>query len=487
MILVRLLVMVILARWITPAEFGTAELVLLIIGFSNMVAGMGITPAIVQRKDLEDRHVTAGLATVGFFSLSFAVFFFALSPTIAAFAEKPSLTPLLQLAVLLFPLNACVAVPKALLQRSLQFKRLAIIEIIAFTLGYGLVGAGMALMGFGAVTLLAASLARATLYATLVWRVAPKFRFEIPTRQAFADLMKMGPGFGIAQIGNYLAKNADRAIVFRAFGDAAMGIYGRAFMLGEYPEQVLGRTLDQVLFPVMSSCQDSQERLRRVYRRGCVLLASFSFPCIIPLIIASDEVVLLVLGPQWSQAGPIFRVIAFVLAIRFLNKLNECLTRAVGAVYRRAWRVWSHAAMIVIFAWVGSQFDLNKVVVCVGLATVIYSFLMMHLSLKLLGVSWAAHLASLKRPTLVFAFTLTVAWLVAALIRQHEGANLSVIAICLFVPLLVHTTILIKWPRLLFGAESEWMLNAIWNTLPSQFRSIRFIQLLLHNQQSVTP
>ena len=480
LILIRLLVLIILARWITPEEFGLAGLVLLIVVFSDMVAGLGIVQAMVQRKNLNDQHISAGFAIVFLLSLVFAGALYLASPAISRYAEQDSLGPLLQIAVLIFPINACLVIPKALLQRKLMFKQLAASEVIAFSMGYGLVGVVMALLGFGAVTLLAASIARSFLSACLLWWFAPKFRFSIPGREACQDLLKVGPGFGIAQIGNYLARNSDRFVVFHTFGPAAMGIYDRAFMLSQYPEKFLGQTMDHVLFPIMSNCQDDLERVKRAFCRGCILFAGFSFPCTIPLIVASTEIVVVVLSPQWAPAGPVFRVLAFLLAIRFLNKLNECLTRAVGAVYRRAWRIWVHLLMILVFVWIGSIYGLVPVAIGVGVAAVLNFLLMTHLSLKLLKMSWLTYLRQFIRPGSAYVVTLVTAWVVAAIVREATGSNVLVIASSFVITVLFYTVMLLKNPSLILGAEADWILNALWNAVPTRLHHFKPIRRLLH-------
>ena len=489
LIVIRLLVMIVLARFITPKEFGLAELVLLIIGFSDMIAGMGILPAIVQRKDLNDEHLSAGFVTIFLLSLFFAIAFFLLAPAIATYTEYESLTQLLQFAVLLFPINACTVVPKALMLRNLKFKQLALVEMVAFTVGYGLVGIVMALMGYGAVTLLAASIARASLYLVLLWRFTPRISYCWPGRLAYQELLSVGPGYGIAQIGNYLARNADRVVVFQAFGAAAMGIYGRAFMLSEYPERLLGQTMDHVLFPVIASCQDDMERVKKAFCRGSVLFAAFSFPATIPLIVASDEIVSLVLGPQWVAAGPVFQILAFLLVIRFLNKLNECLTRAAGAVYRRAWRIWLHLPMILFFAWMGTRVDqgLVPVAIGVGIAALLNYIQMTQLSLELLGLSWSNYFKQFVRPGTVYAITLVATGAVAMIVRRTTHADILVLVSSLLVPILVYATLLLKNPNIVLGAESNWILNALWSTVPSRLRGYWLVQRMLHQQPAASP
>ena len=480
LVLVRLLVLVVLARWITPAEFGLAGIVLLVVGFSDMIAGLGISLAIIQRKELSDGHIVAGWGINLAMSLMFAAMLYAASSTFAFYAGQEELVPLFQLSVLLFPINACSAIPKALLSRELRFKRLAVIDMVAFTLGYGIVGIVLAVQNYGALSLLSASLARAFLSMFLLWWVAPRFRFQRVSWQVCKDLLAVGPGYGIAQVGNYLARNADRFVVFKVFGAATLGVYTQAFMLAQHPENFLGQTIDQVLFPIMSSCQDDLQWVRRTFCRGCVLFGAFISPLTIPLITASTEVVLIALGPQWEEAGPVFQVMAFLLVIHFVNKLNICLTRATGAVYRRAWRIWMHLVLVLAFVWIGSSYNLIMVAIGVGVAALINLIMMTQLSLYLMQMSWGTFLKQFVRPGSIYIAVLAITWCATDLTRDAIAIDAAVVAVSLLVTFGIYASLIAFAPGLLLGDESQWMLNSIWKAIPSRFRDVRLVQQFLH-------
>ena len=484
LIVVRLMVLAILARWLGPAEFGLVGMVLVILGFFELLAGMGIAQAIVQRKDLEERHIAAGLVLIVSMSLGISLLLYFASGALSRFLGREELAPVLQMTTVIFPLKALGTMPLAVLLRNLRFKALALIEIVSFTLGYGLVGIVLALLGFGVWSLVAAFAGRVILETIFAWIAMPRFRFSSMNAQTFKEILSIGPGFAVAQLGGNLSVSVDRVIVFKIFGAAATGLYDRAFTLARYPEILIAHTIDKVMFPILSDCQDDLVRMRRAYCDGCTFMFGIACAMTIPLIVAGNEIILLALGPGWEEAVPLFQVFSLILVIRFGNRLNESISRAMGAVYRRAWRVWMQLALIMAFCWFGAGFGLFYVVIGVGFALLINFLLQSNLSLSLLEMRWGDWAKLFAKPLCLYLAAISVTWYAVSSVRQSTESLALILAVSLLIPGVLYSVILWKSPHFILGSQSQRFFDLLWGIIPARLRAVSLVQSLLRQPKA---
>nr|MBA2244395.1 oligosaccharide flippase family protein [Gemmatimonadota bacterium] len=218
----HLLVLAVLARLLSPSDFGVVSAALVVIGFSAIFTQLGLGPALVQRPILEQRHLDTAFS----FSLGMAVFVGAAvaagAPLVAAFFQTPQVEPVVRVLALIFPMQGLALVAESLARRELRFRWLANIDVAAYGIAYGVVGVGLALAGWGVWALACAELVRVgvrTAALIVGQEQRPRIAWE---RAAFGELMYFGGGFTIAKIANYLAVQGDNLVVGRMLGPAAL-------------------------------------------------------------------------------------------------------------------------------------------------------------------------------------------------------------------------------------------------------------------------
>src|SRR5437016_2232474 len=145
-----LLVLVVLARLLTPAEFGLAAVALMVIGFSTVFSEFGIGPAVVQRPHLRTAHLCSGFTLSVLFGVMIGALIWVTAPAVAGFFRLEELTHILRILAVIFPVQGLAVIADALLQRELRFRCLAVLEVVAVVLGYGVLGVTLATLGFGA-------------------------------------------------------------------------------------------------------------------------------------------------------------------------------------------------------------------------------------------------------------------------------------------------------------------------------------------------
>src|SRR5207249_289368 len=143
----------------------------------------------------------------------------------------------------------------------------------------------------------------------------------------------------------------DNFVAVKWLGVQALGLYERAYQLMAMPATLLGQVLDDVLFPAMAQIQFDTGRLAVAYRRLVAGMAVMTLPLSAVAVALAPELIYAVLGPKWGDAALPFQVLAVGTLCRASYKVSDSLTRAVGAVYQRAWRQWIYAALALAPEW----------------------------------------------------------------------------------------------------------------------------------------
>ena len=379
-VVVQALVLIILARLLTPVDFGLVGAALIVVGFSLIFSQLGIGPAIVQYPELKQRHLRTGFTISLFFGTLVTGIIIFIAPAISAFFRMDGLTPVIRLISFVFLVQGLSVVADSLLQRKLKFKWLAWVQIVSFTIGYGVVGVSLAIMKFGVWALAWAHLGQVILRFVMLLIVQPHPKLPQFDRRSFNELIYFGGGFTMGRIGNYIAGQGDNLVVGRWLGAEALGLYGRAYHLMAMPASLFGQILDKVLFPAMAKVQDQPKRLKKAYRRGVALIALLVLPISVTSVVLAPELIHVILGPKWVEVIVPFQIFAIGMLFRTSYKMGDSLARATGAVYRRAWRQGIYAAFVLVGAYVGKHWGISGVVIGVLCALTTNFILMAHLS-----------------------------------------------------------------------------------------------------------
>ncbi len=385
----KVVVLILLTRLLTPADFGLVSAGLVVVGVSLNFSQLGLGPAVVQRSTLEPRHLsTAFVASTGF-GILMAGAVWGVAPLIAQFFRMDHLVPVVRVLGLLFPLAGIGTVPESLLQRELRFRFLANRNVLTYGLGYGAVGVVLAVLGWGVWALVVAQLTQAVLRTVILLRAAPPFLRARPTWSSFIELMEYGVGQSAARLGMITANQVDNLVVGRWLGAAPLGEYSRAFQLVSVPATLLGDVVDKVLFPTMARVQNDPRRLATAYLEGTALLALVTLPAEIVAAVLAPDLVAVAFGSRWSGIVAPFQVLVLGMMFRTCHRVSDSLSRATGKVYRRAWRQGLYAGLVFLGALIGQIWGLTGVAVGVFCALSVNYLLMAQLSLAVVEISWA--------------------------------------------------------------------------------------------------
>jgi O-antigen/teichoic acid export membrane protein len=457
--LLTALTLAILARLLTPADVGLVAAALLASNFSRLLPEAVVGAALIQRPELRPAHVRTAVAIALATGTGTLILLWALAPLIGVFLRVPGLAPVIRALACIQPVLAIGVVPEALLRRGLRFRSVAQARAVSSVLGYGAIGTGLALLGARHWALVGASAAQALVMTALVLRaercpLRPGFE-----RRAARELMTFSGGFLLARVGNYAAGNGDNLVVARWLGPAALGAYDRAYQLMAAPAMLLGQALDEVLFPALSQVQSDRPLVATAYRRGVGAVGLVMLPASVVLCILAPEIVLVLLGTAWSAVTVPFRILALGLLFRTSYKISDAFARALGAVYRRAWRQWAFAALVIGGALAGRAWGTAGVASAVVLALAANFLLQAHLILGLVGLDWRrfaeAHGPGVRLALVVGLPTAATAVLAREVLGLHPVVTLVLVGSLALGVLWVALT---AGGARLLGAESDWLL-----------------------------
>lgn len=483
--LLRLMAFIVLARLLSPHDFGVVGAALVVIGLSTIFSQVGVGPAIVQRPVLEPRHLRVGFTISLALSASFMTLIWSTAPLIAWFFRIPELAPVVRVLALVFVCQGAGTIAEALAQRELRFRWLAGVEVVSFAGGFGLVSVPLAWLGLGVWALVYGQLAESLIKTTilLAGRRHPK-RLLLewqPTR----ELLYFGGGFTLAKLGNYLALQGDNVVVGRWLGPQALGLYGQAYNLMTASALLVGQVLDRVLFPAMARVQSDLPKLRGAYRRGAVLVALVTLPGGCVLYLLAPELILLLLGPKWAGAVAPFQILSLGLLFRASYKLSDSVSRATGAVYRRAWRQGIYAMAVLAGAWVGQHWGIAGVAWGVVAAICLNFLLMAQLSLKLICMSWLDFAVAHLRAVPLTAALGGSMWVLVELSRSNAWPAPAILAAGAAWMGIFSLSLCLLWPGLFLGPEGRWLVGTLTRMLDGRLH--RRVRRVLEHAGNLRP
>lgn len=386
----RILALSVLARLLSPREFGLLGIAMIFVNFSERIAQVGLGPALVQRIQVTQRHCIAA-AYVGILGgvAIFAVLWVG-SPFIAEFFKEPEVVSLLRALGILFVLEGLAVVPDSILQRQLRFRALMTIENVSYALGSGALSILLAWMGFGVWSLVAGVIAVRAFRVIMLNVLVPQPVTLTDCRREIRDLLGMGAGYSLGRILNFCALYGDNFVIGRMLGTVPLGIYSRAYQLMSIPSMYFAQVLDRVLFPVLAQKQEDSDNIRKAFLQTLEVVSYAAFPAMAFMVFLSRETVLVLFGERWTPVIPVLQILSLGVFFRTAYKVGDILSRSLGAVYQHAIRQGVYTILVVCGAFLGSNWNgIEGVSWAVLFAVAMNYFLMLILSVRLVHTTWS--------------------------------------------------------------------------------------------------
>lgn len=327
--LLQLAVFLVLARLLTPVDFGLVALAAVFVAFAQLLVDQGLGDALVQRKSLTPRQISTAFWTAVGTGAVLSVVLIVLSFPIAAALDEPALAPILQALSFVFVIVSLTSVQVALARRQMAFRTLAIRRLIAIA-GGGAVGIWLATSNYGVWALVAQQLVAGVISVVLLWAISPWRPSLTFSRSDFRSLFKFGAAIVGSDILQFLSRNIDNFLIGVFLGPAPLGLYALGFKLLETSQVVLVNSFGKVVFPTFARLHHDLGRLRRAYTRLTRAVGSITLPGYIGLAIVADQATVLLLGGTWAASGGVAAILFLIGPALTLYGYAGAVLNAVG-------------------------------------------------------------------------------------------------------------------------------------------------------------
>lgn len=302
---------VVLARLLTPQDYGLIGMVTAVTGFVSLFKDLGLSMATVQKNEINHEQVSTLFWVNVALSMITMLVTAALAPAIAWFYKEPRLIGITLSLAAAFIFSGLTVQHQALLNRQMRFKALVLIDVSTTLLG---IVAAMISASYGAGywSLIVLQLVTAITNAIAVWIICG-WRPGLPVlRSGVRSMLAFGGNLTGFSIINYFARNLDNVLIGKYWGAEQLGFYAKSYQLLLLPLQQINAPLSAVAVPTLSRLVDSPERYRQAYLQILRATSIMTLPLVIFMISTSDWLVLLLLGPQWHEASRLFSLLGIV-------------------------------------------------------------------------------------------------------------------------------------------------------------------------------
>lgn len=461
----QVLALVVLARLLSPAEFGIVSAATIVAQLALILNEFGIGPAVVQRNSLNEVDIQVAFTLSCLFGVIVIFGLWTFAPTLAAILHIPELRWVIRVYAVILLLKSYSAVADALLQRELEFRLLARADTISFAMGYAGIGILSAYCGFSYWSLVLAYLGQSTIKAGLVLRYkshSKRLSFEMKRVKGFINF---GIGQSASRLGSYVANQGDSFVVAKLLGVESLGEYGRANQLVVMPGNQLGGVFDKVLFPTFSIVQGERHRFGAAYSKAITIIAMLGAPVSTLLFVVAPDFTLVMLGDPWSNVIEPVKALSLGLLFRLLHKISDPTARAAGAVYQRASRQIIVAIALLGGAYAGAGYGLAGVAYGVLCATVLDALLMVHLCSRIAGLSAKSIFLALLPGFRIGTVTYIVASCVQYFSSQVIESHLGVLAITVSMVMMTIGFSIYIIPKLCMGRRGIDVMKYAWSVL----------------------
>jgi O-antigen/teichoic acid export membrane protein len=448
--LLQILISAILARVLMPSDFGLIAMVVVFSNFVAILSDFGLTSAIVQKKEISDEALSSTFwISVGLGAL-LTIALAASAPLIAAFYSEPRLTALVVFLSATFFIASFGYVQNALLQKSMNFKALAVIGICSVGIS-GSVSIFLAFSGYGVWSLAWNTVLSTSIAVVFTWiyvRWVPHFLLGL---QGVKGLLRFGANLTGFNFLAYFARNLDNLLIGRFLGPTSLGFYNLAYNLLLFQLASVTDVVGRVMFPAFSIIQHDKQLVREAYVTANRYIAALAFPLMMWMLVTAPQLIRVVYGPKWISAIPLVQILALTAAAQSILAPTGWILLSQGrtdVLFKLG--IFMTVTACISFV-VGLHWGVLGVAIAYTIATYFSAYPYLAISFRLIDLKvkdFLAKLPSIVLATLIFG---VIAFLVRiSLERLDVTQDAIILAIVTAASLLSYSALVFVLDRELF-------------------------------------
>lgn len=326
---ITFLVGLVLARLLSPQEYGLIGYITIIVAILNSIVDSGFSNALIRKKDAGEIDYNTTFIFNLVLSLLMAGVMIVTAGPISRFFNEPELVPLIRVMSAIVVINAAAIVQRTTLTKRVDFKTQTKVSLIASATS-GVVGIGMALSGMGVWSLVGQQLSRQLLNTVFLWI----FNRWIPTLQfswrSFRELFGFGWKLMVSGLIDTTWKEIYQLVIGKCYTTETLGQYTRGKQFSDIFSSNMTTIIQRVSYPVLSSVQDERTRLKEGYRKIIKVSMLLSFVLLFGLGAVAEPLLYVLIGGQWSEAARYLQIIVFSACLYPLHAINLNMLQVQG-------------------------------------------------------------------------------------------------------------------------------------------------------------
>lgn len=326
---VTFLVSLVLARLLTPDEYGLIGIISIFIAVFNSIVDSGFSNALIRKNDARDIDYNTVFLTNLIISILLFFVLFLSAPAISHFFNQPQLIPLLRVMGAIVIINAFAIIQRTILVKKVDFKTQTKVSLIS-SITSGVIGIGMAVRGCGVWSLVGLHISRQFLNSAFLWIFSkwyPKLQFSF---KSFKELFSFGWKLLVSGLIDTVWREIYQVVIGKCYSPATLGQYTRAQQFANICSSNLNSVVQRVSYPVLSSVQDDKERLKGGYKRIIKVTMLVTFTLMLGMSAVAKPMILTMVGEQWLPCVPFLQIICFQMMLYPLHSLNLNMLQVQG-------------------------------------------------------------------------------------------------------------------------------------------------------------
>jgi O-antigen/teichoic acid export membrane protein len=299
---------IVLARLLSPGEFGLIALLSIFIAVGNSLVESGLTSSLIRTAEVKQKDCS----TVFYFniigSIVIYLILFLLAPLISKFYHQPVLTNVVRVYCITLIINAFFGIQQTLLVKEMKFKTMTMIQLPA-VIGGGILGIVLAKLGYGVWSLVWMSLLNSFISTILHWYFSkwrPIILFDL---DSFKNHFNYGYKLTISGLIDKIYQNIYTIIIGKFYNPAQLGFYSRADSISQLPVGIISSAINKVTFPMFVKIAHDKEQLVNVYRKVMLQVLFWMAPSLVALSVIGEPLFRLILTDKWLPAVPYFQIL----------------------------------------------------------------------------------------------------------------------------------------------------------------------------------
>jgi len=385
---------VVLARMLSPEDFGTVAIAMVVWQFIQVFGATGIGSKLIHQQELINEYATASFWLNVLVALALALAAVAVAPLAALFYESPLVTPVIWVLALCLVIGSIGSTHGTLLTKQMSFKSLSVISLGESVLS-SLIALIMVLSGFGVWSLVLPGLFVTPFRVVALWLLNPWRPTCTLGLEYWRDIYSFGRYVLGTSVLRFINLRTDQLVIGKSLGTEALGLYSFGYSLANWPVENIVWVASRVTFPAFAKLQRDLDEMRRFYMKTIELISLVAFPCLVGLIVVADELIPLVYGAKWAGAIiPLKLILAFTL-VRSIASPGGQLLMALGKPRKEFNFSLIQVVPLLVAVLVGTQFGINGIAAGVALVLTTFAIVFLRVCTREIRLPFSAIIRSI--------------------------------------------------------------------------------------------